>query len=67
MISSNLSLLTTKKGRLLASQAAQNANIDTLIDETSQELDSTLIRKSTYRKKKKIKKYTAKRKNNNCL
>ena len=51
MISADLALLLIKKGRLAASQAAQSTSI-----ETSEDVESTLVRKSRHRKKKKIKK-----------
>ena len=56
MISGDLALLLIKKGRLAKSQAAQSASIDIGTDETSEEVESTLIRKSRPIRKKKIKK-----------
>ena len=56
MISGDLALLLIKKGRLAKSQAAQSASIDIGTDETSEEVESTLSRKSRPIRKKKIKK-----------
>ena len=56
MISADLALLLIKKGRLAASQATQSTVVDTTTDETSEEIESTLVRKPRPRKKKKIKK-----------
>lgn len=62
MISGDLALLLIKKGRLTRSQAAQSASIDATTDETYEEVESTLVRKSRHRKKKKIKKKIKKKK-----
>mgnify|MGYP003204101167 FL=1 len=53
MISADLALLLIKKGRLAASQAAQSTSIDTTTEETSEDVESTLVRKSRHRKKNK--------------
>lgn len=62
MISGDLALLLIKKGRLAKSQAAQSASIDNETDEISEEVESTLVRKSIPIKKKKIKKKIKKKK-----
>lgn len=62
MISSDLALLLIKKGRLLSSQAEQSTNIDTTGDDISEDIESTLVRKSIHQKKKKVKRKIKKRK-----